>query len=158
MRIWFDTEFIENGKTIELISIGAVRADGLTFYAEDAETDLGKACPWVQEHVLPHLNSAQYAMKRADIAERFRLFCEQPEHINKVLPQFWAYYGAYDWVALCQLYGRMVDLPQGWPMFCRDLKQLAGTRQLIAQTTTKHHALSDALWTRLAHMQLTRIV
>lgn len=28
MRIWFDTEFIEDGKTIDLISIGLVREDG----------------------------------------------------------------------------------------------------------------------------------
>ena len=35
------------------------------------------------------------------------------------------YYADYDWVALCQLYGRMLDLPGRWPMFCRDLKQLS---------------------------------
>lgn len=27
MKIWFDTEFIEDGKTIDLISIGMVRED-----------------------------------------------------------------------------------------------------------------------------------
>jgi hypothetical protein len=30
MKIWFDTEFYENGETIKLISIGMVREDGAT--------------------------------------------------------------------------------------------------------------------------------
>lgn len=30
MRFWFDTEFIENGHTIDLISIGIVAEDGRT--------------------------------------------------------------------------------------------------------------------------------
>ena len=39
MKIFFDTEFIEDGKTIDLLSIGAVRDDGETYYAEPAEAD-----------------------------------------------------------------------------------------------------------------------
>ena len=34
MKIWFDTEFIEDGKTIDLISIGMVRQDSATLYFE----------------------------------------------------------------------------------------------------------------------------
>lgn len=36
---------------------------------------------------------------------------------------FYAYYGAYDWVAFCQLYGTPMDLPKGFYASCRDLKQ-----------------------------------
>lgn len=36
---------------------------------------------------------------------------------------FYGYYADYDWVLLCSLYGRMMDLPYGFPMFCYDLKQ-----------------------------------
>ena len=39
MRICFDTEFIEDGRTIDLLSIGLVREDGATYYAEPAEAD-----------------------------------------------------------------------------------------------------------------------
>jgi hypothetical protein len=49
----------------------------------------------------------------------------------------------------------MVDLPKGWPMFCRDLKQVAGDRKLIPQTTTEHNALTDAIWTKEAHAALS---
>ena len=71
MRIWFDTEFIEDGKTIDLISIGAVREDGRQFYAENAECDLGRASPWVVAHVFPHLSSGQNPYEPEEDCERF---------------------------------------------------------------------------------------
>jgi hypothetical protein len=40
-------------------------------------------------------------------------------------PEFWADYADYDWVLFCSLFGRMIDLPKGFPMYCRDLKQVA---------------------------------
>lgn len=39
-------------------------------------------------------------------------------------PEFYGYYADYDWVVFCSLYGRMMDLPKGFPMYCRDLKQI----------------------------------
>jgi hypothetical protein len=49
------------------------------------------------------------------------------------------------------LFGTMMDLPKGWPMYCRDLKQavdLAGNPKLPKQTTAEHSALGDAIWTK----------
>jgi hypothetical protein len=153
LKIWFDTEFIEDGKTIDLISIGLVREDGRQLYYENAECDLSRACLWVQENVIPHLcgptppwdtrGETNVLRKRAEIAREIVEFVGEK-------PEFWAYYGAYDWVALCQLYGRMVDLPAGWPKYVRDLKQLAGKRPLPPHTGVAHNALDDALWTKLA--------
>jgi hypothetical protein len=37
--------------------------------------------------------------------------------------EFHAYYADYDWVAFCWLFGKMIDLPLGFPMYCFDLKQ-----------------------------------
>jgi hypothetical protein len=37
--------------------------------------------------------------------------------------QFYAYYADYDWVVFCQLFGKMIDLPNGFPRYCNDLKQ-----------------------------------
>ena len=39
-------------------------------------------------------------------------------------PIFYAYYADYDWVAFCWLFGKMMNLPNGFPMYCRDLKQI----------------------------------
>lgn len=145
MKIWFDTEFIEDGKTIDLISIGLVREDGATLYLENAECNHGRASDWVRENVLPHLTNIN-RMSRRHIATAIRAFAGEK-------PEFWAYYADYDWVALCQLYGTMMDLPPGWPVFCMDLKQWAvmlGDPKLPKQATAEHHALTDALWTRKA--------
>lgn len=150
MRIWFDTEFIENGHTIELISIGAVREDGGTFYAENRECDLLRASPWVRDNVLPHLNPREYANPPAVIASDFRLWCGEK-------PEFWAYYADYDWVVLCQLFGTMMDLPKGWPMYCRDIKQFCddiGNPPLPKQDSGEHNALADALWNRQSWIYL----
>ena len=45
------------------------------------------------------------------------------ELTGKHKPEFYAYYADYDWVVFCWLFGKMIDLPKGFPMYCRDLKQ-----------------------------------
>jgi hypothetical protein len=145
MKIWFDTEFIEDGKTIELLSIGLIREDGATYYAEPSETNRLNASHWVVENVLPFLNGP--------IKSR-RVIAKEVQEFAGDAPEFWAYYAAYDWVVLCQLYGTMMDLPDGWPMFCRDLQQVrseAGIVELPPMDGQEHNALSDALWTKAAH-------
>lgn len=37
--------------------------------------------------------------------------------------ELYSYYSAYDHVALCWLFGKMIDLPKGFPMYTIDLKQ-----------------------------------
>jgi hypothetical protein len=149
MRFWFDTEFIEDGKTIDLISIGIVGEDGREFYAELAECDHSRASQWVKDNVIVHLEGGQKVWTRKDLAEYLVAFVGET-------PEFWAYYADYDWVALCQLFGTMMDLPKGWPMFCRDLKQLAGDTPLPEQGKGEHHALADARWTKAAWEFVTK--
>lgn len=147
MRIWFDTEFIEDGKTIDLISIGLIREDGLSLYMQNGECDFTKANDWVKENVIPLL-SPEYSSKE-DIAKNIVNFVGQH-------PVFWGYHSAYDWVVLCQLYGSMMNLPATWPMFCRDIKQLIGTGQLLPKPKDAHNALVDAIWTRECHLHHER--
>lgn len=140
MRIWFDTEFIDNGFSIELLSIGMVREDGAEFYAEPLEAERARCGDWIKENVLPHL--AGPTLPRACIADRVIEFAGQK-------PEFWADYGAYDWVALAQLYGPLMLRPDGWPMYYRDLRWLrAQITDLVVEYPafigTQHHALADA--------------
>lgn len=140
MKIFFDTEFQEDGKIIELISIGLVREDGKELYLESSEYDITKATPWLKENVIPSLAHKNITTKR-NIAK------EVIEFVGKS-PEFWAYYADYDWVLLCQLYGTMMDLPDTWPMYCRDIKQLCddkGNPELPPQIL-EHNALKDARW------------
>lgn len=155
MRYWFDTEFIEDGRTIDLISIGVVSSDERWggYYAEVLECDHSRASPWVRDNVLAHIQGGAAVKPRHVIAsDLIAIFGEKPE--------IWAYYADYDWVALCQLFGTMMDLPKGWPMYCRDVKQLCddlGNPKLPKQDTTEHHALADARWTRDAHHYLIEV-
>lgn len=59
MRYFYDTEFIEDGHTIELISIGVVAEDGREYYAVSTEFDPERAGSWV-----PHPCAAQAAAAR----------------------------------------------------------------------------------------------
>jgi len=91
-------------------------------------------------------------------------------------PVFHAYYADYDWVAFCWLFGRMMDLPKGFPMYCIDLKQLLDDKARIycrqeieamgfdyalnrlkekhpnyPKQENEHNALADAKWNKKLH-------
>jgi len=139
MKIFFDTEFIEDGRTIELLSIGMVREDGLEFYSEAMWTDRSRASDWVRENVIPNLTGPGH-WTREKMATDIISFAG----LN---PEFWAYYADYDWVVLCQLFGTMMDLPGSWPMYCRDFKQWLddnGNPRMSEQGSMHHNAIADA--------------
>jgi len=50
-RYFYDTEFIEDGTTIELVSIGVVDEAGREFYAVSTQFDPSRAIPWVRDNV-----------------------------------------------------------------------------------------------------------
>lgn len=153
MKYFLDTEFHEDGKTIDLLSIGIVSEDGREFYAVNANADFSRiekseSCAWLRENVMPHIDRS-VAISKFTIRERVLGFVA-----GDPSPEFWGYYADYDWVVFCQLFGRMIDLPKGFPMFCRDIKQLAvdaGNPTLPPQEFAEHHALADARWNRIAH-------
>lgn len=160
-RIFYDTEFLERGPKhpIDLISIGMVRDDGAEYYAVSSEFDVAavRAHPWLRENVwpyLPQLNNGDLDVRHVDVKPRYVISAEVASFVReKPGPELWAYYGAYDHVALCQLFGRMVDLPDGFPMFTGDLKReivRLGVRrdELPEQEAKEHHALADARWNR----------
>lgn len=59
MRYFIDTEFIEDGKTIDLISVGIVAQDGREFYCLNLDCDHSLANDWVKANVLAYLPSKQ---------------------------------------------------------------------------------------------------
>lgn len=190
MRYWYDTEFIEDGRTIDLISIGIVAEDGREYYAQRAEMCLDNASQWVRDNVLVHLlpcttypasphepdkpnwnfgwlihdghigkiNGEWVSCgdptcpwrKTVELRSDLLAFLH-PEQYGK--PELWGYYSAYDHVALCQLFGTMMSLPKGWPMYTRDIKQWCdalGNPRLPEQGKGEHHALADARWNKTA--------
>jgi hypothetical protein len=149
MHYWYDTEFVADGHTIDLISIGIVAEDGREYYAQNAEFfQYGKPTQWILKNVIPHLDNRW--TERATIKAEILSFLN-PEKYGK--PEMWGYYSAYDHVAFCQLFGTMMDLPEGYPMYTRDIKQWCvslGDPRLPEQGKGEHHALADARWNKLA--------
>lgn len=150
MRFWLDTEFQEDGHTIELISIGIVAEDGALLHLASAEYDASRASNWLRQHVLPYLVEVPL-LPRSEIRDRIRAL------VGNERPEFWAYCGEYDWIALRQLFGSMLDWPGGWPLTCMDIEQWRlqlGAPDLPEQISPRHHALNDALWARQAWERL----
>lgn len=145
--VYFDTEFIENGETILPLSIG-LTTDWPSFeelYIVFDDVDPIGANDWVQENVLPYLYTGPYQeMSRSRAADLIEEWVT--DAVGK--PQFWADYAAYDWVVLCQLYGKMIDLPDTYPMFCRDVQNLKDLVKypckLPENQGREHNALDDA--------------
>ena len=163
MKYFFDTEFNEDGKTIELISLAVVAEDGREFYRINFDFREEHANDWVKANVLPHLTPRPYLWARGEERGLWRnhdrIGVELREFVGSDLePEFWADFGAYDWVALCQLYGPMIALPKGWPMFVRDVQML---RKILGEpkftvlhqgpNNSEHDALTDARECKARH-------
>ena len=142
MRVFYDGEFSTTVPEIGLVSIGAVTEDGREFYGVSSEFDPATAHPWVKRHVLPQLpapGDPAWMTREQLRSGLLELFGDEPV--------LWAWYGAYDHVALCQLWGAMPELPRSIPRFTLDVRQLwehLGKPVLPKQPTGLHHALDDA--------------
>ncbi len=160
MRFFIDTEFIESGpmEPIQLISVGIATETGSDFYAVNSGFRESDANQWVRANVLPHLFPMRLRWSLHVMREKILDFIEKESNGEK--PEFWGYYSDYDWVVFCQIFGTMMDLPKGWPMYCRDLKQWCdqlGNPALPAQESTEHNALNDARWNRHAYRFLSAL-
>ncbi len=135
---------------IDLISIGIVCEDGRTYYAVSSEFNPKNADDWVRKNViLPCYMDIVYVDSRNIVNENNfhihfgksnnqiafevkKFFGYKPELTDYGSDEFtddnnievYAYYADYDWVVFCSLFGRMIDLPKGMPMYCKDLKQI----------------------------------
>ena len=161
MKYFYDTEFIEDGKTIDLISIGIIAEDGRTYYAISKEFNSKNASDWVVENVLNKLPERNVNLSDVSISPRVKeesfLWKTREQIKNDIIdfigedkPEFWAYYADYDHVAFCQLFGKMIDLPKGYPMYTNDLKQLCMSKgnPKLPKTENEHNALDDAKWVK----------
>lgn len=147
MKYFYDTEFLDDGRTIDLISIGIVAEDGREYYAVNLAADWARinAHPWLPKNVvaqLPPTNSPawKYRTKIRDEVHRFLWG-------GGTAPELWAWFAAYDHVALSQLWGRMLDLPVGIPMYTHDLRAYLDyfpAPEIPKQQAGLHDALQDA--------------
>jgi hypothetical protein len=147
-RYFYDCEFVEDGRLIDLVSIGVVDEHGREFYAVSTEFDDSNALPWVRRNVLDKLPSpADRAWRsRERIREELFAFLTAPLAGGGVEIELWAWFAAYDHVALAQLWGAMPALPRVIPRFTKDLRQRWDDlgRPPLPTATGRHDALVDA--------------
>ena len=142
MKYFYDLEFLEDGNTIDMISIGIVAEDGREYYAVNADADWDSVVTheWLTENVWPYLplrrrprfgnieESIDYSHKDVklhhDIATEVQEFLRpNPEDYRHT--ELWAWCGAYDHVGMYQLWGPMADVHgTGLPFYTNDLKSI----------------------------------
>jgi hypothetical protein len=170
----YDWEFLEDGRTIEPISIGMRADDGREYYAVNALLGARgrkgrqfrrrvRKNEWLMENVISNLpqphgdwrlhmpQSWLFNYLDPAVKPMSRIADEVADFIRASGPdvELWADYGAYDHVCLAQMWGRMMDLPEGVPMFTNDIQQEArrqglGWDDLPKQDGGAHNALADA--------------
>lgn len=130
----------------------------------------------------------KYGKTNKEITEEIVKFCEyRTQHeisLGRILhsshskkPEFYAYYADYDWVVFCWLFGKMIDLPKGFPMYCKDLKQIFDEKEdwlklqdmelpiSLKQHTSypvqnplkSHNAIEDARWNKQFYKFLNKV-
>lgn len=172
--------------TIDLISIGLVDDKGAEYYAICNEVNLEDAWAntWLRENVLweiymemsrsfegksfAHSMNEYDHLKFSEVKRIFNTYGKSKAVIAKDIVEFvkaeesdvecLAYYSDYDWVVTAQLFGTMMDLPNGFPMYCTDIQQIidennidkAELKRQVPQDNI-HNALDDARWNKKAH-------
>lgn len=135
---------------IDLISIGIRCEDGRELHLISSEYNYAKANSWVRNNVIAPLFAETvpkeqalpdseypggtaylvesnfhkyYGITNKEIAQKVLDFTNGDIFVVRQDVEFIGYYADYDWVLLCSLFGTMMDLPKGYPMYCVDLKQ-----------------------------------
>lgn len=177
MNYFYDTEFKEDGKTIDLISIGILAEDGREYYAVSAEFDTRRVAKddWLMDNVMSSIDHEQFITYDLDGAPAIRdIFVTDPavksrEQIKYEVwefltekepggqrPDLWAWFSAYDHVCLAQLWGPMINMPQNLPYNTDDIKTLMKLgkithKDMPQQPSGKHNALSDAKFNKVRY-------
>lgn len=86
----------------------------------------------------------KYGRTKKQIAKEVRSFIwcsfDSPDDMEEQGVDLYAYFASFDYVLLGSIFGLMKDLPMGFPMYCKDLKQYVDDKadMLIAQGIGTH--------------------
>ena len=164
-----DWEFIEDGHTIDPISIGLYAEDGRELYLINRDVSIERMTshPWLNPNVTRYLPLKREDGNRYtwdDNHPDYDRVVTRPEMRARVLrffqdttdPRTWGYFAAHDQVTLANLFGSFIQLPIGIPQRCNDTMQewerLGQPMMPVQSSETQHHALYDA---RFVMVQLT---
>jgi len=167
-----DWEFIEDGVTIEPISIGLSASDGRELYLINRDVNMDR----MMEHNWLNPNVTRYLPVKKDgqgwtwdddhgddrIVSKSEMRARILDFFRKTAsPRTWAWWAAHDQVTLGNLFGSFIQMPMGIPQRCNDVAQEVerlGIGLMPSQShETQHHALYDARFV-LVQLEWTREV
>ncbi len=104
---------------------GFVKADRGRFTLKEIIDIFGKSNKQIAKEIVDFVNpKCLQDLKSGLWPDMKEVETHNPDKYGNAQPEFYGYYADYDWVLFCSLFGRMIDLPKGFPMYCKDLKQL----------------------------------
>lgn len=126
MKVFFDTEFTGLHQNTTLISIGLVKEDGSTFYAQFTDFDLDQLDSWLIENVMNNMifdwtkynknenltlneNHIYYIGDKKYILDKLLDFLGKDEKI-----EFWSDCLSYDWILLNELWNGALNIPKNF--------------------------------------------
>lgn len=132
-----DTEFIDTKTCSALISLALVGQDGRELYVEFGYPE-NEITPWLAKNVVPMLSEVKCSFETA--ANEIRDFVAAAP--DQGPPEFWAYWGAYDWYWFCRVWGGFIEMPGH---YTHRYREFADYQQGVpAVCGPEHHALNDA--------------
>lgn len=167
MRYHYDFEFEDNGKCIIPISLGIVSDDDRRLYLinqEYAQTyhdlegyewrgESSVITPWLCQNVMNKIEPEDVLLDGYPYDNWGNLvldfISDSGRYTSRDEIELVGWYAAYDHVALSQIWGSMMSLPEPIPMFTRELEdfrkgQLTPARN--KEELPEHHALFDAIY------------
>ena len=166
-RYFYDFEFEEDGTTIIPISLGMTSEDGRDLYLVnrgymqsyiDLEGYEWRGHPsvltnWLCINVCDHISQEDINTYGVDYDDWgpivLDFISDGGTYFERKNVELWGYYVSYDHVALAQIFGPMIKLPQPIPMFSHDLKtEIIKDRKIDFKPEIEHHALYDAKWNK----------
>lgn len=153
-----------------------VHGDQRNFFQDsDFHEYFGKSNQKIAEEILDFINNEPVKIIKS--SNTVQLSDQSAKDIRNgyTSPEFYGYYADYDWVLFCSIFGTMMDLPKGFPMYCRDLKQMLDVKvesksiewghnaenfDMLNHVKTlpnypkqenEHNALDDAKWNLKLH-------
>lgn len=157
MEIHFDTEFLNTGDRIWLISIGMIREDGKEYYAvnSDMPAHAVRSHHWLGKNVWPHLPRTEMPSGGDQLDYRHKDVKSEGTIRGDILrfvsdtdrPSLWSWYGSHDYVVTAQIFGVWPETPMRFPQRTNDVAQeweRLGYPPMPEQSSGLHHPLEDA--------------
>jgi hypothetical protein len=168
VRIYLATTYTDDGYSLDLISVALAADDGREFYAVSEHASLDRMrqdgsdiaqLPIADDGPLLRLRWDYQRPGRDQLMPRAAIMAGLVDFIAATPdPELWAEYGAHDFVAFCQLWGSLADLPGGdFPRSVNDLAQewrSLGRPPLDLDDPRPGHALAEARYRRTLGAQL----